>query len=145
MTKGWKSSEFWLTLGMNVLAFAVAFGIVPVADKDAVSGALTQAITGAFALASGAAVLWRYIASRQALKQDFADYRMQSMLETQQSPDMHYADPHELATAFASIPEDARREAHSVGMPLLTLILLAFQHRDDLAKLIDAIRKWKPF
>ena len=138
MKSGWQTSEFWLTLTANVLAFAVAFGIVPLADQSTVSGAVTQIVTGVFALLAGGAALWKYIDSRRALKW--------GMLENE------YDRWHTLAFATSekreeviagAVPADARQEAEKVGMPWLTLILLAIQYRGELAKLIEAIRNWR--
>ena len=134
MKSGWQTSEFWLTLVANVLAFAVAFGIVPIGDKETVQGAATQIITGVFGLLAGAAVLWKYIEARRALKVAAMDAAIDERID---SLDRHASE------AYAMIPIDVRKEANSVGMPILTLIILAFQNRDNIAKLIEAIRNWR--
>ena len=130
MKSGWQTSEFWLTLTANVLAFAVAFGIVPLADQATVSGAVTQIVTGVFALLAGGAALWKYIDSRKTLKL--------------QASDAEYVKRDAVLTAsYDAVPADARTEAAKVGMPWLTLILFALQYRGELAKLIEAIRNWR--
>ncbi len=134
MKSGWQTSEFWLTLTANVLAFAVAFGIVPIGDKETVQGAATQIITGVFGLLAGAAVLWKYIEARKTLKVAAMDAAIDERID---SLDRHASE------AYAMIPIDVRKEANSVGMPILTLIILAFQNRDNIAKLIEAIRNWR--
>ena len=134
MKSGWQTSEFWLTLVANVLAFAVAFGIVPIGDKETVQGAATQIITGVFGLLAGAAVLWKYIEARKTLKVAAMDAAIDDRID---SLDRHASE------AYAMIPIDVRKEANSVGMPILTLIILAFQNRDNIAKLIEAIRNWR--
>lgn len=68
MKSGWQSSEFWITVGGQLLALLAVLGAVNVGDKDKLETALTNAVTAIFTIISSAAVVSRYIRSRSALK-----------------------------------------------------------------------------
>lgn len=67
---GWQTSEFWIALVSQVLSLLVIAGYLSAAGRSTLEGALANGIASAFAFASSAAVVIRYIQSRTALKQD---------------------------------------------------------------------------
>ncbi len=66
------SSEFWITtataLAAQVLTLLVATGKITPADQSALMTAVQTLLASLPAQAAAAAVVWKYIASRQALK-----------------------------------------------------------------------------
>jgi hypothetical protein len=121
MKPGIYTTEFWISLIGNVLAFAVALGVVSSSDKATLEGALTTIVTASIALIGAATVIVTYVRGRIAVKTQGGDVQMLAL----------------------AVPDQARTEAKAVGMPLLTLILLAIQYRGELAKLLEAIRNWR--
>lgn len=65
---GWKTSEFWLTISMQVISLLVMFGVIASEDTGTITDAVKDIITSAFALISSAIVLWKYIQGRVDLK-----------------------------------------------------------------------------
>jgi len=68
MTPGYKTTEFWLTLGVTATTLAgTLMGLNQAQQADMVTAtqALVAGIAGSI---SSAAVVWRYIASRQVIK-----------------------------------------------------------------------------
>lgn len=61
---GWKTSEFWMTMFITILGFAVQAGWVPLGDKDYVGAAGGKVITGVWATIA----IWKYIHSRGMVK-----------------------------------------------------------------------------
>lgn len=69
---GWRTSEFWTTVGAQALALAVALGVITKADSDTLGGALTEVVAAAFALISNALIVVNYVHGRIALKREVA-------------------------------------------------------------------------
>jgi len=68
MKPGWQTSEFWITIGSQLLAFLALVGLVPASDRATLESALASAVTAIFTVISSAAVVFRYIRSRSELK-----------------------------------------------------------------------------
>ncbi len=68
MKPGWKTTEFWLTLGISMIAILVALGVVTPAERESVNGWWTNTVSTIALLVAQATTAWRYIQSRQALK-----------------------------------------------------------------------------
>lgn len=66
--KGYTSSEFWVTVGGQLLAVLALIGIVPTGDMDKLTAILVKGVTSAFGLAAAAFMAWKYIQERSALK-----------------------------------------------------------------------------
>jgi hypothetical protein len=66
---GWQTSEFWIALVNQLLALLVLVGLLAPADRDQLGPALGNAVVAAFTLLGSAAVVWKYIHARTALKQ----------------------------------------------------------------------------
>jgi len=67
-TSGWRTSEFWVTALTQLVALLAAVGFVAAGDKTTLEGAITNAVTAAFAFIAAAIVIVRYIAARFDLK-----------------------------------------------------------------------------
>ncbi len=65
---GYLSSEFWVAVASQVMAFLSAMGWIAPGDRSTLEGAVIAAVTAGFALASSAWVIVRYVQSRTALK-----------------------------------------------------------------------------
>ena len=65
---GWQTTEFWISLGTNLVSLLVALGIVAMQDGASIQGAIVSAVTAAFALISAAVIVWKYVQSRTAAK-----------------------------------------------------------------------------
>lgn len=65
---GWKTTEFWLTVGFQMLPLMVIFGILSQGEVDTLAQAVTEAVKAITALVVAAAPLWKYIEGRTALK-----------------------------------------------------------------------------
>lgn len=119
---GWQTTEFWLTLVANVLAFATVLGLISTADAATLQGALSTAIPAALALVGSVITVWTYIRSRLAVK-------------TQE------------AVVMSAIDPISRDKAKLAGIPWLTLLMWAIQYGPRLKELIDkliAARKSTP-
>jgi hypothetical protein len=123
MKPGIYTTEFWITLIGNVLAFAVALGVVTTSDKSTLEGALTTIVMGVPALLGAVKIIVSYIQGRVTVKTAEA-----SGVE---------------AVALAEIPDEARQAAKAVNMPIVVLLWMFFKHRDKIADLLEAIRNWR--
>lgn len=65
---GWTTSEFWLTLAGQIIAFLVLLGVVGADDEATVTNAVAEAVKHSFALIAAAGVLWKYIQGRAQIK-----------------------------------------------------------------------------
>lgn len=70
---GFQTSEFWLTVGLQLVAFLVLLGWIAPQDRTTVEGAVSAAVQSVGALLASGGVLWRYIAAREYLKQPPTD------------------------------------------------------------------------
>lgn len=70
MKPGWQTTEFWLTIAMQIIAMLVAFGVVSIGDRATIEGAISQAVESAVALITAAMTLWKYIQSRADVKRE---------------------------------------------------------------------------
>jgi hypothetical protein len=66
MKSGWKTTEFWLALGVNVIAVAALFGLFEQADVEQVQGAYKEIVAGVAAVIGNAVYVW----SRTRVKQN---------------------------------------------------------------------------
>jgi hypothetical protein len=66
---GWQTSEFWIVLVNQMLALLVLAGVLAPADRDQLGPALGNVVVAVFTLLGSAAVVWKYIHARTALKQ----------------------------------------------------------------------------
>lgn len=66
---GWKSSEFWVAIGMSLVPVLAAFGIVDMKDIQSIQTNWTEVMQHG----SGAVVAAYYIYSRTSLKKSQAD------------------------------------------------------------------------
>jgi hypothetical protein len=130
MKPGIKTTEFWLSLIGNVLAFAVALGVVSSADKATLEGALTTIVTSAIALVGAVTIVVTYVRGRIAAK---------SQAEAAPMPMMATGD---MAMAGV-IPQDVEQEARAAGMPIFMVLMLLIRYRDDIAKVLEFIRQWR--
>ena len=65
---GWKTSEFWIACGANLLGFLVVIGVISFQDKTTLEGALSSIVTAAVSLVSSVTVVVKYIAARTSIK-----------------------------------------------------------------------------
>lgn len=65
MKPGYKTTEFWMTLGTQVLTIAVILGVVPSDDIDMLGKAIAGVISGVVSLIT----LVTYVRGRVELKQ----------------------------------------------------------------------------
>ena len=65
---GIKSSEFYATLAVMIVALLVIFGVVDPAEEQELAAALTDLLAALAALVSAAHVVARYIQGRTTLK-----------------------------------------------------------------------------
>ena len=82
MTKGWQTTEFWVTLVPQALTVLVVLGVIKPGDKDTLEGAIINAVSAVGILATSATTLWQYIRQRTALKESVA--RMEMELKTRE-------------------------------------------------------------
>ena len=66
---GWQTTEFWLTLSMQVVSMLVLLNVVPSTDADTVNSTLNTLILSGFAVGGAAWSLVKYIGERSSLKQ----------------------------------------------------------------------------
>lgn len=67
---GWKTTEFWLTLGTSVATVAVmVITLLIGGDTAGLHDAIVKAFAAVGSLVMSAAVTWKYIQSRTELKQ----------------------------------------------------------------------------
>lgn len=72
---GIKSSEFYATLAVMIVALLVIFGLVDPADEQDLVAALTDLLAALAALGSAAHVVARYIQGRTTLKLRYLEER----------------------------------------------------------------------
>lgn len=89
---GWQTSEFWVTIAMQVLSVLVLTGAIAVGDRTTLEGAVTNGIQAAVALIASAATIWRYVASREAVKTK--QLETQATIKTGVQPMMKMLPPH---------------------------------------------------
>lgn len=65
---GWQTTEMWVTVVTLLVATLVGFGVVSPSEKASLESTLAHAAESAVALVTAGAVVWRYIAARQAIK-----------------------------------------------------------------------------
>lgn len=65
---GWQTSEFAATVVTVLFSILIATGVLKPADAPELKDATSRAIEHGAALIASAATVWRYIASRTALK-----------------------------------------------------------------------------
>lgn len=70
MKPGWKTTEFWMTVVITIVAMLAALGIVGPADRPGLEGALQQMIQSAAAFITASAALWKYITGRVEIKNE---------------------------------------------------------------------------
>lgn len=68
MKPGYQTTEFWLTLLVNLVAVGSAFGVLNGEQAQALTNAAPQLAVVAVLIFAGAAFGIRYIGSREALK-----------------------------------------------------------------------------
>lgn len=68
MKPGYMTSEFWLALLMQVIAFCVLIGWVPRGDESKLDNLASSACTSIFALLTVLATFWKYASARLHLK-----------------------------------------------------------------------------
>lgn len=68
LTQGWKTSEFWLTAGHQVISLVVLLGLLTVGDAATLEGALTKAVPAVFLLIGQATTAYKYLNGREVLK-----------------------------------------------------------------------------
>ena len=65
---GYKTTEFWLTVAVQILPMLVIFNVLSQPEADTLSQSIQQAVQAVAALATALAPIWRYIESRKAVK-----------------------------------------------------------------------------
>lgn len=73
LTPGYMTTEFWTAIASKVAGFVfvlVLIGLLPAGDQQEMTKVIAEIVLGVGALVVNGAVLWRYIASRQALKEE---------------------------------------------------------------------------
>jgi len=119
MKPGNYTTEFWISLIGNVLAFAVALGVVSSSDKATLEGALTTIVMGVPAIIGAVMVIVTYVRGRIAVKAS--------------EPIM-----------MAAIDQESANKAKAAGVPWLTLIIWAIQYGPQLKEIIgQLIDGWK--
>lgn len=72
---GWKTSEFWITLGSQALALLVIFGVITSGDSQFIGEQIGKVVGAVFALVG---VFWQtksYVEGRSSLKLNDQDKR----------------------------------------------------------------------
>ena len=119
MKPGIYTTEFWISLIGNVLAFAVALGVVTTSDKSTLEGALTTIVMGVPAIIGAVMVIVTYVRGRIQVKA---------------------SEP----VIMAAIDQDSASKAKAAGVPWLTLIIWAIQYGPQLKEIIgQLIDGWK--
>lgn len=78
----WLTPEFWTAAGTvvtNLVAVAVLLGWVKATEAGALTEALTAVIGAASAIVANGLVIWKFIASRTAVKEALIDARFRYM------------------------------------------------------------------
>ena len=65
---GYKTTEFWLTVAIQILPMLVIFNVLSQPEADTLSQSIQQAVQAIAALITALAPIWRYIESRKAVK-----------------------------------------------------------------------------
>jgi len=65
---GYKTTEFWLTVAVQILPMLVIFNVLSQPEADTLSQSIQQAVQAIAALITALAPIWRYIESRKAVK-----------------------------------------------------------------------------
>jgi len=73
MKPGWKTSEFWISVGGTVLMVLVALGFVTKDDASGLGSAWANTVGAALALAAAAAPILRYVGARAGLKSQWLE------------------------------------------------------------------------
>jgi hypothetical protein len=68
MQKGYKTSEFWVTIGTVVAGLLVATGRLSPENQDATAQAICQCIECVVGCVTALASVWKYTHSRQIIK-----------------------------------------------------------------------------
>jgi hypothetical protein len=68
MKPGFLTSEFWISVATQILAFLVITHVITPQDQEALAAALTKAIAAVFTIFAAARVVIQYVESRTALK-----------------------------------------------------------------------------
>ncbi len=140
MRPGFLSTEFYVTVISQVLAFLVLAGFIAPADKDTLQGAIVNGVTAIVTLIASVTALVAYIKGRMALKaQAEANAHAEELQVTDHDHEM------KLATSWQPLlPEEVHGKAEKAGIPIFTLVLWALRYGPDLVHLIDdLIAKWK--
>lgn len=74
---GWRTTEFWLTLGTFLVSGFVLTGVIAQGNQDTIGQIVTHAITSVGLVAGQAAIVYKYISGRNkkkaAVKEDSSD------------------------------------------------------------------------
>lgn len=66
---GWKTTEFWMTLGMSLISVGVIVLQLTPAQQAEAGEHWSKTVTAVTALIGSVAMVWRYIESRRAVKE----------------------------------------------------------------------------
>lgn len=80
MKPGYQTSEWWLTVVVNLVMFLVLFGFVSAVDKDNVISMLSDLVKSAFALIVSATSVWKYIHARMEAKKAETELQKETLL-----------------------------------------------------------------
>lgn len=76
MKPGYKTTEFWITLGTSIVTFALSIGLVTLADAASLNEAIKQIGVSLGSLLAAAMVIVKYIQGRTEQKKAQADLLM---------------------------------------------------------------------
>ena len=68
MKPGYKTSEFWITLGVLVIGFLVNLGVVNAGDVSTITNNWSKCVTSIFTLVTQLSAALAYLYSRHQLK-----------------------------------------------------------------------------
>ena len=73
MKPGWQTTEFWMSIVFALIGLLASIGVIGPADRPGIEGAAQTIIQNVAGLVSAILIIWRYISSRQQLKQHHTD------------------------------------------------------------------------
>jgi len=65
---GYKTTEFWLTVAVQVLPLLVIFNVLSQPEAETLAQSIEQATQAIAALVAAIVPIWRYVESRKAVK-----------------------------------------------------------------------------